>query len=141
VTICIDYDEFGIVLSDTAPGFQPFGFAGGLYDPDTGLVRFGARDYDAVTGRWTAKDPIRFAGGDTNLYMYARNDPMNARDPRGTTSEKCMDCHGQCQEEYEWCIEHGGPPICGESDVKRICLQWRQGCDDSCDSPERHICP
>jgi hypothetical protein len=22
---------------------QPFGFAGGLYDPDTGLVRFGAR--------------------------------------------------------------------------------------------------
>jgi RHS repeat-associated protein len=37
---------------------QPFGFAGGLYDADTGLVRFGARDYDAYTGRWTAKDPI-----------------------------------------------------------------------------------
>ena len=24
-----------------------FGFAGGLYDDDTGLVRFGTRDYDA----------------------------------------------------------------------------------------------
>ena len=39
----VDYDEFGNVLSDTNPGFQPFGFAGGLYDGDTGLVRFGAR--------------------------------------------------------------------------------------------------
>ena len=41
----MDYDAFGRVLADTAPGFQPFGFAGGLYDHDTGLVRFGARDY------------------------------------------------------------------------------------------------
>jgi RHS repeat-associated protein len=58
----MDYDEFGNVLVDTHPGFQPFGFAGGLYDADTGLVRFGARDYDAVTGRWTAKDPILSKG-------------------------------------------------------------------------------
>jgi uncharacterized protein RhaS with RHS repeats len=43
----IDYDAFGRVLADTNPGFQPFGFAGGLYDAGTGLVRFGARDYDA----------------------------------------------------------------------------------------------
>ncbi len=28
----IDYDEFGRVLVDTKPGFQPFGFAGGIYD-------------------------------------------------------------------------------------------------------------
>ena len=69
----IDYDEFGVVMNDTNPGFQPFGFAGGLYDKDTGLVRFGARDYDAQTGRWTAKDPILFAGGDTNLYGYVLN--------------------------------------------------------------------
>jgi hypothetical protein len=27
-----DYDSFGQVLADTNPGFQPFGFAGGLYD-------------------------------------------------------------------------------------------------------------
>jgi RHS repeat-associated protein len=79
----LDYDEFGNVVQDTNPGFQPFGFAGGLYDRDTGLVRFGARDYDPVTGRWTAKDPIGFNGGDTNLYAYASNDPVNRNDPTG----------------------------------------------------------
>jgi RHS repeat-associated protein len=82
----IDYDAFGRVTQDTNPGFQPFGFAGGLYDPDTGLVRFGARDYDARTGRWTSKDPLLFAGGDTNLYAYVQNDPVNWLDPTGTQS-------------------------------------------------------
>jgi RHS repeat-associated protein len=79
----LDYDEFGRVLLDTNPGFQPFGFAGGLYDRDTGFVRFGARDYDPATGRWTAKDPIRFAGGDANLYGYSLGDPINGVDPLG----------------------------------------------------------
>src|SRR5262249_27285504 len=67
----LDYDEFGRVLTDTNPGFQPFGFAGGLYDHDTKLVRFGARDYESETGRWTGKNPILFSGGDPNLYGYA----------------------------------------------------------------------
>jgi len=79
----IDYDEFGRVLNDTNPGFQPFGFAGGLYDPDVGLVRFGARDYDAETGRWTGKDRMGFYGGYANLYVYIGNDPVNLNDPRG----------------------------------------------------------
>ena len=86
----IDYDEWGQVLADTAPGFQPFGFAGGLYDRDTGLVRFGARDYDPQTGRWTNKDPIRFAGG-LNLYAYVDNDPVNWRDPSGLLVEAQYD--------------------------------------------------
>jgi RHS repeat-associated protein len=77
------YDAFGRVTFDDNPGFQPFGFAGGLYDPDTRLTRFGVRDYDAETGRWTSKDPIRFAGGDTNLYGYVLNDPVNWVDPEG----------------------------------------------------------
>jgi len=79
----MDYDSFGNVVTDTNPGFQPFGFAGGLYDPDTRLVRFGARDYDAETGRWTAQDPIRFTAGDTNLYGYVFGDPINRIDPAG----------------------------------------------------------
>jgi RHS repeat-associated protein len=81
----MDYDGFGNVLGDTNPGFQPFGFAGGLYDRDTGLVRFGARDYDPAIGRWTARDPIWFEGGDSNLYVYAHNDPINGNDPTGAS--------------------------------------------------------
>ncbi|HXJ34610.1 MAG TPA: RHS repeat-associated core domain-containing protein, partial [Candidatus Eisenbacteria bacterium] len=84
----MDYDEFGRVTMDTNPGFQPFGFAGGLYDRDTGLVRFGARDYDAATGRWTAKDPLTFFGSrGTNLYAYAGNDPENFVDRAGLSED------------------------------------------------------
>jgi RHS repeat-associated protein len=82
----MDYDEFGSVLQDTAPGFQPFGFAGGLYDPQTKMLRFGARDYDAVTGRWTAKDPILFHGRQTNMYTYVANDPLNNSDAKGLST-------------------------------------------------------
>lgn len=80
----IDYDAFGNVVQDTNPGFQPFGFAGGLYDPETALVRFGARDYDAQSGRWTTKDPSGLRGG-VNLYTYAMGDPINYVDMRGRT--------------------------------------------------------
>src|SRR5690606_35717590 len=79
----MDYSPFGRVMSDSNPGFQPLGFAGGVYDSISGLTRFGARDYDAYTGRWTAKDPIRWAGGDVNLYGYVANDPVNRVDPSG----------------------------------------------------------
>lgn len=79
----MEHDEFGRVLLDTNPGFQPFGFAGGLFDPHTGLVHFGAREFDPETGRWTTKDPIGFAGGDANLYAYVLNDPINNIDPLG----------------------------------------------------------
>nr|WP_301288389.1 RHS repeat-associated core domain-containing protein [Natronospira proteinivora] len=86
----LDYDEFGRVLEDSNPGFQPFGFAGGIYDQHTGLVRFGARDYDPQTGRWTAKDPIRFDGDGPNLYGYVLNDPVNWIDMWGLSAQACF---------------------------------------------------
>lgn len=86
-----DYDSFGRVLFEDNPGFQPFGFAGGLCDPQTGLVRFGARDYDPETGRWTASDPILFSATDTNLYRYALGDPVNWIDPSGLVVDTVAD--------------------------------------------------
>ena len=47
-------------------------------------MHFGARDYDPVIGRWTTRDPLGFAGGDTNLYGYVFNDPVNGIDPLGS---------------------------------------------------------
>jgi RHS repeat-associated protein len=86
----LDYDEWGKVTADTNPEFQPFGFAGGLYDSDTKLVRFGARDYVSETGRWTNKDPIRFAGDGPNLYGYVFGDPVNLFDSRGMFADRVI---------------------------------------------------
>ena len=81
------YDRSGDIIIGNDQYFSNLhvnlGFAGGLYDQDTKLTRFGYRDYDAETGKWTAKDPIGFAGGDTNLYGYVLNDPVNFVDPTG----------------------------------------------------------
>lgn len=60
----------------------PFGFAGGIYDEVTGLVRFGAREYDARTGRWLSKDEARFGGGE-NFYEYCESSPTNLVDIDG----------------------------------------------------------
>jgi RHS repeat-associated protein len=79
----LDYDQFGNIISDTHPGFQPFVFAGGLYDQDTGLIRFGARDYIPEIGRWTGKDPVGFSSGSANLYAYVDNQPLTRTDPSG----------------------------------------------------------
>ncbi len=79
----IDYDAWGKVVGNSAPGFQPFGFAGGLLDSDTALTRFGAREYEATSGRWVTKDPIRFAGGDGNLFAYVGNRPVDFVDSSG----------------------------------------------------------
>jgi RHS repeat-associated protein len=97
VVQALEYDEFGVVLTDTNPGFQPFGFAGGIYDGDTGLVRFGSRDYDPLTGRWTAKDPSGPSGG-VNLYAYVGNNPVSETDPTG---------------ECPWCIAAGVGAVSG----------------------------
>lgn len=78
----LDYDEYGNVLTDSSPGFQPFAYAGGLYDVDTGLVKFGARDYDAAVGRWIQSDPIGLNGG-MNTYTFVGDNPVSLTDPEG----------------------------------------------------------
>ena len=86
----IDYDTWGNGAVMAGATFdQPFGFAGGIWDRDTGLVHFGAREYDPATGRWLQKDPILFRGGDTNLYAYVGGDPVNWIDPSGLTVHLC----------------------------------------------------
>ncbi|MBI9078583.1 MAG: RHS repeat-associated core domain-containing protein [Pseudodesulfovibrio sp.] len=78
------YDPFGGIVEDTNPELRiPIGFAGGLHDQDLGFVRFGWRDYDTFTSRWTAPAPMGDAGGDPDWYGYCLDDPVNANDPRG----------------------------------------------------------
>ena len=84
----LDYDSYGVLIADSNPGFDlPIGFAGGISDRVTGLVRFGARDYDPAIGRWTAKDPILFESGQMNLYAYVTNNPITNTDPEGSRTK------------------------------------------------------
>ena len=41
------------------------------------------RYYDATTGRFLSEDPTKEAGGDSNLFRYTGNDPINNLDPSG----------------------------------------------------------
>jgi RHS repeat-associated protein len=82
----ITYDTFGNVIYESAPQVViPLGFAGGLRDVDTGLTRFGVRDYDPLFGRFIARDPLGAAAGDPDVYGYCLDDPVNMVDPTGTT--------------------------------------------------------
>ncbi len=80
------YDAYGGLVGTTGTFDLPIGFAGGIADPVTGLVRFGLRDYDPMNGRFTAPDPILFDGGQFNLYAYAGDDPVGSADPLGLDS-------------------------------------------------------
>jgi RHS repeat-associated protein len=86
----MNHDEYGRVTLDTMSALIPFGYAGGLYDSDTDFARFGVRDYDAETGRWTLKDPALFSGGSANIYTYVANNPISYVDPSGLQAEMTL---------------------------------------------------
>jgi len=79
----IDYDSFGNIMSDTDPvssrsGLPAVSMTGTLVLSGSALATM-----TWETGRFTAKDPILFEGGDTNLYAYVGSDPIDRIDPRG----------------------------------------------------------
>jgi RHS repeat-associated protein len=83
----IDYDSFGNVILETNPLVgDRFRFTGREFDVETGLYYFRARYYDAQLGRFISEDPIRFSAGDTNLYRYVGNQPLDFVDPSGLTA-------------------------------------------------------
>ncbi len=109
----LEYDSFGHLIRDSNPAFVlHIGFAGGLADPVTDLVRFGFRDYDAVAGKWTAKDPIGFAGQDSNLYRYVGNNVMNYADPLGLYPKWLVNVASALVNPLANLIS-GGAPMCG----------------------------
>ena len=113
----LEYSAYGVRLTDSAPTFDmPFGYAGGLEDRATGMVRFGYRDYDQASGRWMARDPALYAGGQANLYVYVGNDPINGRDPLGLWCYN-INLYIGFGAGGEVCCKDGTCSYCGEAGV------------------------
>jgi RHS repeat-associated protein len=79
------YDSFGSLISETNPAFNTrYLFTGREWDKEIGL-RFHRGRYANANG-FISEDPIGFNGGDTNLYRYVGNNPINFIDPTGMLS-------------------------------------------------------
>ncbi len=110
----LDYSSFGVLLSDSAPAFElPIGYAGGLADGVTGLVRFGYRDYDPAAGRWLARDPALYDGLQLNLYAYVGNNPIGRTDPAGLFTVGGS-AYGGVGGGIKLTIDSTGFKVCGE---------------------------
>jgi RHS repeat-associated protein len=76
--------DISSVSLGTSDGVFRFTYTGQEWDAPTGLYNYGARFYDASTGRFINQDP---AGEGTNPYAYVMNDPMDRTDPTGMSSK------------------------------------------------------
>jgi RHS repeat-associated protein len=76
------YSPYGEQLSPTPGVPNSFRFAAREYEAED-LYYNRARYYDPQLRRFLSEDPLGLAGGDTNLYRYAANNPIHFSDPRG----------------------------------------------------------
>jgi RHS repeat-associated protein len=78
------YEPFGATTSSGTASSNPFQFTGRENDgTTTGLYYYRARYYHPTWQRFISEDPLWFAAGDTNLYAYVSNAPVQFSDPTG----------------------------------------------------------
>jgi RHS repeat-associated protein len=72
-----EYGPFGELIRSTGAMSEsnPFRFSTKYQDEETGLLYYGYRYYQPVTGRWINRDPIGEKDG-LNLLMFCANDPL-----------------------------------------------------------------
>lgn len=88
----LTYDSFGNVIAQTnSTVHNRYQFTGREFDSETGLYYYRARYYNSGTGNFISNDPIGFASGDVNLYIYVRNDTINSLDPTGLIVDTIID--------------------------------------------------
>ena len=75
------YDSYGNPTVTGASIANPFEYAGGFTDLQSGLIYMRARWYDPDTAQFLTRDPILPLT--QQPYSYANNDPINNTDPLG----------------------------------------------------------
>lgn len=84
------YEPFGQTTVTGTASTNSFQYTGREND-ETGLYFYRARYYSPLLQRFISEDPIGFRGGDTNLYAYVKNDPLNSFDPLGLQEQGSQD--------------------------------------------------
>jgi len=75
------YDPYGRLTASTGTVTNPFQFAGGYTDSESGFQYLQARYYDPNTGQFLTRDPATATS--RSPYGYVHGDPLNASDPTG----------------------------------------------------------
>gem|GEM_PF-4890066 len=76
------YGAFGELIAGDGGIANNILFSGKRYDSASGLYYFGARYYDASSGRFISRDPMGYIDG-PNEYVLAMNNPLLWIDPYG----------------------------------------------------------
>jgi RHS repeat-associated protein len=76
------YDPFGTATASGTSSGNELRYTGREND-GTGIYYYRARYYHPALQRFISEDPIEFAAGDTNLYVYVDNSPTDFIDPTG----------------------------------------------------------
>ncbi len=79
----LDYSAYGVRTESHASVGDRYGHTGRELNVNSGVQYHRARNYRPASGRWMGEDPISFNGGDSNLYRYAHNAPMDRTDASG----------------------------------------------------------
>jgi RHS repeat-associated protein len=87
----------GPLVSRSATGVS-FGFHGQYFDEETGLLYCRERYYDTFTGSFLQRDPKGYADS-VNQYAGFANNPVNFRDPTGSSIASDMRAMGETLQE------------------------------------------
>jgi len=83
------YNSFGRIVDFNQSLENNITYTGRELDSESGLYYYRNRYYDSSIGRFISEDPLGLTGGDINLYVYTKNNPINFRDPLGLTLWIC----------------------------------------------------